>query len=171
MTHVLSLLDPETPEPEDFKLYPAHERLTLRFHDILAPVDGLVAPEREHVAQILDFGRDCAGHSARGLLVHCHMGLSRSTAATVALLLLADPAAGEDEALAEVAKLRPQAWPNSRIIAFADELLGRRGKLVHALANFYRVVLQARPRLIAELRASGRDAEVDMAEAPPLFRR
>ena len=91
------------------------------------------------------------------------MGLSRSTAATVALLLLAHPAAGEEEALARVAGLRPQAWPNSRIIAFADELLERRGRLVDALATFYRRTLQSRPHLIGELRASGRGAEVEMA--------
>ncbi len=44
VSHVLSLLDPGTPEPEAFTAYGAHARTTLRFHDCLAPGEGLTPP-------------------------------------------------------------------------------------------------------------------------------
>lgn len=159
VTHIVSILDPETPEPAELGIYPPHARLTLRFHDIIAPVPGMVAPEGAHVEALLDFGCHYPAH----MLVHCHAGVSRSTAAAAALLLQANLDAGDDAALAQMMRLRPQAWPNSRIIAFADALLGRRGQLVEALARFYRRRLAIEPDLAELLRQGGRGNEVDMA--------
>src|SRR5215213_8432846 len=91
VTHVLSILDPDCPDPEAFQAYEAHHRTILRFHDVVEPFDGMVLPEVGHVEAVLDFGRSLgrgaaereeAGH----LLVHCHAGISRSTAAMAMLL-------------------------------------------------------------------------------------
>ena len=35
VTHVLSILDPATPEPEAFGAYGEHAKLELRFHDVI----------------------------------------------------------------------------------------------------------------------------------------
>lgn len=159
VTHIVSILDPDMPEPAELVAYPPHARLTLRFHDIIAPRPGMVAPEREHVDALLDFGRQ---HPAL-VLVHCHAGISRSTAAAAALLLQADPQAGDDAALAQMMQIRPQAWPNSRIVALADALLGRGGRLNAALGRFYRWRLGMEPEIGELLRQGGRGDEVDMA--------
>jgi predicted protein tyrosine phosphatase len=137
VTHILSILDPETPDAGDFDAYPPHDRLILRFRDIIAPVPGMVAPEREDVEALLKFGRRISADRSHHLLIHCHMGVSRSTAAATALLLQAHPHADETAVLAHLLSIRPQASPNARMIRFADELLRRNGRLVEALHRFY----------------------------------
>src|SRR3712207_6455151 len=83
VTHVLSILDPLHPEPADFQQYGPHKRLTLRFDDVIEPGTGLLMPERRHVEELLRFGEGLAttdGDPLSHLLVHCHAGISRSTA-------------------------------------------------------------------------------------------
>ena len=89
VTHVLSILDPEWPEPSAFQAFDPHFRTTLRFHDAIEPGPGILLPEKADVETILAFGRD-AGDGPR-LLVHCHAGISRSTAATLMILAQAHP--------------------------------------------------------------------------------
>jgi predicted protein tyrosine phosphatase len=89
VTHVLSILDPLYPEPADFAAYGEHKRLTLRFDDIIDPIQGMMLPEREHVQALLRFGEGLAsdgGDPLRHLLIHCHAGISRSTASMATLL-------------------------------------------------------------------------------------
>jgi predicted protein tyrosine phosphatase len=162
VTHVLSILDPDTPEPATFTRYEPHHRLTLRFHDIIGPWPGWVAPEREHVEALVGYGAelDDAGSTCRHLLVHCHAGISRSTAA-MATLLARHTAPGEEAMIFDrLRRIRPQAWPNSRMVGFADELLGRGGRLVAALRDHYRLQAVARPDFMEELRRVGRGSEV-----------
>lgn len=163
VTHVLSILDPDTAAPDCFTSYPAHDRLDLRFHDIIAPEPGMVVPERTHVEALLAFGRAVSATRSAHLLVHCHMGVSRSTAAMAALLAQAHPEAAADAVFDHVVRIRPQAWPNSRLIAHADTLLGCHGGLLESLASLYRRQLQANPMLGDLMRQLGRGAEVDMA--------
>lgn len=136
VTRVLSILDPEAREPDVFAAYAPHDRLTLRFHDIVEPLPDMVPPERAHVEAMLAFSRACPASADEHLLIHCHMGVSRSTAAAVALVLQARPDVADEAVLAHVVGIRPQAWPNARMVAFADDLLDRRGRLIEALAAF-----------------------------------
>jgi predicted protein tyrosine phosphatase len=162
VTHVLSILDPGYPDPEAFDAYDPHHRLTLRFHDIIAPWPGWVAPESEDVEALVAFGAelDDAGEALRHLLVHCHAGISRSTAA-MATLLARHTAAGDEPAIfARIREIRPQAWPNSRMVGFADDILGRGGRLAAALREHYRLQAPALPAFMEELRRAGRGAEV-----------
>lgn len=167
VSHVLSLLDPELPELESFAAYEAHERTTLRFHDIIAPQQGRVHPTEAHVAAILAFGgslRDSALKRSGGhLLVHCHMGISRSTAAMLSLMAQALPDEGEDALFARLRAIRPQAWPNSVMIGFADAQLRRGGRLSAALGRHYAHQLEAQPRYRQWMADLGRGAEVAMA--------
>jgi predicted protein tyrosine phosphatase len=163
VTHVLSILDPEVPDPASLAAFPPGERLTLRFHDIIDPFPGMIAPARPDIEALLAFGRRLPQDGPAHLLVHCHMGVSRSTAAAAALLLQAHPQANEQAVLDHIIATRPQAWPNSRMIVFADELLQRRGRLIAALGRHYRRQLDANPSLAEPMRAGGRGAEVDMA--------
>lgn len=164
VTHVLSLLDPGTPDPEAFAGWGAHRRETLRFHDCLGPGEGLVPPEREDVARILEFGESLAADGAGGhLLVHCHYGLSRSTAALAMLLAQSAPDSPAEAVIARLHALREPAWPNARMIGFADAMLGREGRLSEAVRRLHALQLTVRPHLADLLRGLGRGAEVDAA--------
>ena len=68
------------PVPEAFGQYGEHERLELRFNDIIDPTPGMILPTPEHVAAVLAFGRSLNADPEAKLIVHCHAGISRSTA-------------------------------------------------------------------------------------------
>jgi predicted protein tyrosine phosphatase len=123
VTHVLSILDPDWPVPDAFGSFGEHERLELRFHDVIEEVPGMIAPKWDHVAQLLALGRDLVAEPAPSahLLVHCHAGVSRSTAA---MILMVTQAAASVVAQ-EILRIRPQAWPNLRIVEIGDAMLGR----------------------------------------------
>ena len=105
VSHVLSILDPDAPEPPVFGAFSEHERVELRFDDVIEDFPDKVAPRRQDVEEILAFGRDLVGESSATahLLVHCHAGVSRSTAAMTLILAQARSDLAGDEILAEVA--------------------------------------------------------------------
>jgi predicted protein tyrosine phosphatase len=168
VTHVLSLLDPSWPELTGFQGYGTHRRTTLRFHDAIDPGPGMTLPTRDNVGEILNFGEEIAAETgaaaARHLLVHCHAGISRSTAAMVSLLAQIDPREDEDRLFERVRQIRPQAWPNSLMIGYADDIMGREGRLVGALRRHYGLQLRQRPEIAGWMRHLARDRELDMAE-------
>ena len=108
VTHVLSILDPGWPEPEAFGIFDPHRRLELRFHDVIETEPGCVAPESLDVEQLLSFGRDLTEAKGAHLLVHCHAGLSRSTAAATLIVAQARPDRPAEEALQTVLSRRPR---------------------------------------------------------------
>lgn len=169
VTHVLSILDPGWAEPEAFFAYDPHHRATLHFHDVIEPGPGLILPAPEHVEAILAFGRDLAGEAGAAagghVLVHCHMGISRSTAAMAILLAQLNPREDEDRIFARLVEVRPQAWPNSRMVGFADALLAREGRLSAALGRLYARQLGIRPETARYMQENGRAREVAMAAA------
>lgn len=168
VTHVLSLLDPNWPELTGFQTYGTHSRTTLRFHDVINPGPGLTLPTKDHVAEILAFGDGLAAEAKadqeRHLLVHCHMGISRSSAAMLSLMAQMDRQQPEDALFARLREIRPQAWPNSLMVGYADELLGREGRLLSALRRHYGVQLRQQPQFSDWMRRLARDRELDMAE-------
>lgn len=162
VTHVLSILDPGLPEPASFGAYGEHQRLELRFHDIIEESTDETPPGATDVARVLAFGRDLmeepegVGH----LLVHCHAGISRSTAALTMILAQANPNRPADEAIAAVAAIRAKAWPNLRMIEIADEMLERRGELVAAVRRRHRLYGEAHPEILHYIHGAGRSREV-----------
>src|SRR3546814_4806738 len=124
VSHVLSILDPDFPPPPAFGAYGEHERLELRFHDIIDERQGMILPQPADVELLLGFGRDLMREPpARGhLLVHCHAGISRSTAAMVLILAQARPDRPAAEAMAEIRRIRPQAWPTLRNAEIGAEI-------------------------------------------------
>ncbi|MEQ8391230.1 MAG: protein-tyrosine-phosphatase [Thalassospira sp.] len=141
VSHVLSVLDPDREDPAIFSDYAPHERTILRFHDVIDDKEGRPAPIKANVEAILEYGEGLKnsreerrdGH----LLVHCHMGVSRSTAAMITLMAQCEPDRDEDSIFTTIRAIRPIAWPNSVMIAFADEMLDRKGRLTAALHRHY----------------------------------
>jgi predicted protein tyrosine phosphatase len=107
----------------------ADRHLRVAIDDVSAPIHGYVTPGESDVQKLIDFLRSWPGDEA--LLLHCYAGVSRSTAAAlIALTLNAD--GREMEAAHALREAAPHAQPNPRIIALADRLLGREGRLVAA---------------------------------------
>jgi predicted protein tyrosine phosphatase len=167
VTHVLSILDPAWPDPPAFERYDAHHRMVLRFHDVIEPGPGLIMPEVEHVEAVLGFIDDLLAEERRHqdghVLIHCHAGISRSTAAMAMLLAKTYPDLDEGALMERLFAIRAKAWPNSRMIGFADEILGRGGRLSEAARQLHARQLAIRPNLAQLMRDLGRGREVDAA--------
>jgi predicted protein tyrosine phosphatase len=91
------------------------------------------------------------------------MGVSRSTAAMLTLLAQTHPEESGDRLFERLAEIRPQAWPNSLMIEFADDLLSRNGRLVDSLRRHYGRQIRRMPRYEQLMRDLGRGREVEMA--------
>jgi predicted protein tyrosine phosphatase len=81
------------------------------------------------------------------------------------IIAQARPDATAPAVLSEVLRVRPQAWPNLRILEMGDAQLGRLGTLIDAAGALYRRHLASQPELAAGMRAGGRGREVTVAEA------
>ncbi len=165
VSHVLSILDPDQPEPEAFGAYGEHARLELKFHDVIEEMPGFQAPQQEDVAKMLAFGQDIMRdpENLRHLLVHCHMGISRSTAAMALLLAQAQPDLSASDIMERIVRIRDKAWPNLRILQFGEEQLGRKGEFSSAAATIYRLQLLRRPEIKTFFVEAGRGREIDIA--------
>ena len=167
VTHVLSILDPEWPEPAAFAAFAPHNRLGLRFNDVIEPAPDQLAPERHDVERLLEFGRELDAAPAAHLLIHCHAGVSRSTASAALILAQAQPALPAPAVFEQVTKIRPRAWPNLRILELGDALLDRGGELVAAAGAVYRGVLDRDPEFGEVISGAGRSREVAAAFSSP----
>lgn len=105
--------------------------LHLVMHDIAAAQDGMTMPGEEHVRNLLDFAH--RWDRARPMLVHCYAGISRSTASAYIIAAALAPKRDEAELARTLRTLSPSATPNPRLIAIADTLLGRDGRMIAAI--------------------------------------
>ena len=135
-SHLISLLDPETMIETPPGIAP-ERHLKLGINDVTTSEGFLAAPAHDHVQQIIDFSHNWAGAQGQEeggpLLVHCWAGISRSTAtAFIALCALNDHLS--ELALARMIRAEgAHAHPNLLMVALADELLGRRGRMCAAV--------------------------------------
>ena len=129
-SHLVSLLRPEEmiETPAGFA---ADRHLRIGCHDIPEPMEGLVAPDVSMVEAVLAFGRDW--DATAPMLIHCWAGISRSTASAFAIACERDPSADELEIALAMRRASPSAFPNRRIVALADDILGRQGRMVEAV--------------------------------------
>jgi predicted protein tyrosine phosphatase len=164
-SHVLSILDPDHPVPEAFGSFGEHEKLELRFHDIIEATPGQILPQPAHVDAILALGRDmdADADADRHLLVHCHAGISRSTAALVLVVAQALPTLPAEDVLRLIHHIREKAWPNLHMIEMGDARLGRGGSLTAATHALHRLQIERRPQLVAFMEEGGRGREIAAA--------
>jgi predicted protein tyrosine phosphatase len=127
--HVVSLIGREDNVCRPAAIAPENH-LWLALHDISAPLDGYVLPDRGHVARLIDFVRRWRRDAP--LVVHCYAGVSRSTAAAFVSVCALNPQSKETAIAAALRRASPTATPNSRIVALADALLGREGRMIRA---------------------------------------
>jgi predicted protein tyrosine phosphatase len=107
----------------------------MSFHDIAEPKPDLVAPDRQTMASLIDFGR----LRQRPILIHCWAGISRSSAA--AYVLACDCNVGYEREIADELRRRgPCVTPNRLMVKLADDLLGRNGRMIAAIERIGRGV-------------------------------
>jgi len=105
--------------------------LRLAMDDISAPLDGYTAPAEEHLAELLAFVR--GWDRAAPMVIHCYAGVSRSTAGAFVSACALNPKRAEAAIAGDIRRRSPTATPNIRIVAIADRMLGRKGRMVAAI--------------------------------------
>lgn len=127
-SHLISLV--ETPhQPATPPGVSPDRHLRVEIHDITRSVPDCVMPEAHHVSRLLAFVATWSGEAP--MLVHCVAGISRSTAAAL-VALSTKSGLSEDDAAWRLREAAPHAQPNARLIALADALMGRQGRLIAA---------------------------------------
>ena len=129
-SHMITLLDAASMIETPAGLPPAHH-LRLSVNDIAQPTEGLILPSADLVHQLLAFGR--AWDASAPMIVHCWAGISRSSASAFILACDRNPDADERLIAMRMRRAAKHAYPNRKIIALADDILGRRGRMVDAV--------------------------------------
>jgi predicted protein tyrosine phosphatase len=105
--------------------------LVIGMSDIVEPLDGHTLPVGEHVEMLLAFVRAWGRESP--LLFHCWAGISRSTAAAYISACALVPERSEAAIAQALREASPSATPNARLVALADDILRRGGRMVEAI--------------------------------------
>jgi predicted protein tyrosine phosphatase len=81
-----------------------------------------LGPQKGHIKRLIDIIKSKIDRPQKiHLAINCYAGISRSTALGIISLTLAGRT--PTQALNEVLNIRPQAWPNLRMLRFASEIL------------------------------------------------
>lgn len=161
---VVSLLSPYDTFPV-FDGLGAERHLQVAIHDIAEDIGDWRAPARDDAERLIRFVEpwDRSGP----LLIHCWAGISRSTASAFISACVHNPAADEEEIAWAIRNASPTASPNVKLVAHADAVLGRGGRMSKAVAAIGRgqATQEATPFTIPSLYAAS--ASVVGAKSPP----
>lgn len=134
-SHVVSLMGAGAEVPRVMGIE-AGRHLFIGVSDIVEPLDGHVLAGAEHMEQLLAFVRAWGRESP--LLFHCWAGISRSTAGAYIAACALAPERDEASIALALREASPSATPNARFVALADDILGRRGRMVEAIRSIGR---------------------------------
>lgn len=130
-THLISAITADM-MPTTPRGLATERHLQLTLNDISEPRAGLIHPTAEHINTLLQFGK--AWSTETPLLVHCWAGISRSTAAAFIVLCAHNEPGQEGLIAAALRATSPSATPNELMVRIADDLLGRSGRMIDAIA-------------------------------------
>ena len=93
------------------------------------------AAARKRASELVRFAQAWAQDSdiTKNILVHCQRGVSRSTAAGFVILCAAEPETPETVLLSRIRQAAPHADPCPLLVHYADEIMGRDGRMLDAL--------------------------------------
>ena len=128
--HIVTMINDETKvvRPECVAI---DDHLFLGMHDIAMEMDGFRAPAEDHVHELVAFVQ--RWHRKTPLVVHCWAGISRSTAGAYIAACTLNPKRDEALIARTLRDASPTAFPNARLIALADRLLDRDGRMIAAI--------------------------------------
>jgi len=132
-SHLVTIVDVGTPVRRP-AVIPPDRHLFLGFHDMTAAAPGVLLPAEHHIRTLLEFVQEDWDRE-RPLLVHCYAGVSRSTAAAFITVCASSPEREEAEIAACLRRSSPTAFPNRLMVAIADRMLGREGRMSAAIAG------------------------------------
>jgi predicted protein tyrosine phosphatase len=127
---LVTLIDKGTPVRRPSGIA-AEAHLVVVLSDIVTELEGHTLPAKSHVETLLAFVR--RWDQTAPLLIHCWAGVSRSTAAAFIAACALRPHRDEAEIAQAVRANSPTATPNARLVAIADAMLGRDGRMVAAV--------------------------------------
>jgi len=133
--HVITLINASTPVERPPSIS-AERHLYIGVSDIASPIDGHIMPGHTHVETLLDFVK--AWDQLHPMVIHCWAGISRSTAAAYITHCALYPDQNEAVLARRLRKASPSATPNPALIAAADDLLKRRGRMIAAIQSIGR---------------------------------
>lgn len=107
------------------------DHLFLAMNDIVDLTPGMTPPGHEHVTTFFEWITEW--DRAAPLVIHCFAGISRSTAAAYSAVCALNPERDEEELAQTLRRLAPSATPNRRLVAIADDILGRNGRMSRAI--------------------------------------
>jgi predicted protein tyrosine phosphatase len=135
-SHILSLLGGITPFPETPKRVDPRNHLKITLADIAEPQAGMIHPGADHVQQVIAFAEHWAENGGgRPIIVHCFAGISRSTASALTIACVLRPSTAEARFTQALRAASESAQPNTLLIEHADDLLGRKGRLIAAVED------------------------------------
>ena len=134
-SHVVTLINRDT-LVECPSCVPPERYLFIGVSDIVEPLEGHILPAAEHVETLLAFVR--RWEREKPLVFHCFAGISRSTAAAYVTACTLAPERSEGAIARALREASPTATPNARMVAVADDLLGRGGRMVDAVRRIGR---------------------------------
>lgn len=148
-SHVVSLVDPCTNLPSSLNSIAEKNCLVLKVHDALDSRDGKRAPSREDILALCHYADKIDRKHLSHLLIHCHMGRSRSTAAA-AILLIRLCHISPREAFKRIRLVRDPVWPNWTMIEHGDDVLGCDGEMLRACKALYVDVRNLFPKWVED---------------------
>jgi len=101
--------------------------------DIVCPIDGYNHPCEDHVARLMRFVQ--RWDRSAPLVIHCYAGISRSTASAYAAACALRPERDEIAIAQEMRRVSRTAMPNRLIVSLADQILGRRGRMIAGIES------------------------------------
>jgi predicted protein tyrosine phosphatase len=134
-SHVVTLINANTVVERPPGI-PAERHLFIGMSDIVAPMEGHIVPAEEHVGRFLAFVRDWDRQAP--IVIHCWAGISRSTAGAFIAACALGPQRAEHDIAQALRAASPSATPNARLVAIADGLLGREGRMITAIERIGR---------------------------------
>lgn len=136
-SHVATLINHATPVQRPASITP-DRHLFLGMSDITEAIDGHILPAEEHVQRFLSFSQDWGARREKPMVVHCWAGVSRSTAGAFIAACALAPDMPEQVWAQQIRERSPTATPNARLVAIADDMLGRGGRMRDAIAGIGR---------------------------------
>jgi predicted protein tyrosine phosphatase len=129
-SRVVSLLSPYDTFPS-FAALGADSHLQVAIHDITEDTLDWRAPDIGDAERLIGFVETWDRKAP--MLIHCWAGISRSTASAFITACVHNPSTDEAEIAGVIRAASKTASPNRRLVAHADDILGRGGRMKAAI--------------------------------------
>lgn len=149
-SHLVSVVNPDMEVERPDSIMPENH-LFLGMNDIAMAMPGFEMATDNQMVELIEFVRNW--NRKAPMVVHCWAGVSRSTASAYIAACTLRPDLSEAQLALDLREASPSATPNRLLVALADHLLGRDGRMSRAIeaigrgANCYEGNVFAMPHI------------------------